>query len=41
MVKLVDTQCSERCGSDLVGVQIPLRAPNYPGLLKTGVFYWF
>ncbi len=27
MVKLVDTQCSERCRSNPVGVQIPLWAP--------------
>ena len=26
MVKLVDTQCSERCRSNPVGVQIPLWA---------------
>lgn len=28
VVKLVDTQCSERCGRNPMGVQIPPRAPG-------------
>ena len=33
-MKLVDTQCSERCGSNPIGVQVPSRAPAKSLIIK-------